>query len=158
MATNWRKYGLEPIAGTHGAHGARQFRDVDTGETVSRRQAENRRIIDEAGWDSWSQWQRTTSPTAHETSTSRRWQHFADISVQEGENASRADARKANSDFNAAYNDWRKTGYERGTSGKGYASDPRNRPHGPYAKFLEQAGLRPHGANYAVGGSPGRKR
>jgi hypothetical protein len=152
--TNWRKYGVTPLPETGKA---RRFRDIETGETLSRRQVENRRVIDESGWDSWSQWQRTTSPTARETTESRRWQAFADSAVREGDYDNRAQVRKANSDFNTAWNDWRKTGYERGPRGeKEYASDKRNRPGGPYAKALEASGKRTPGAGYAVGGSPKR--
>jgi len=155
--TNWRKYGVEPLPGDrHG--GARRFRDIETGEEMSRRQAENRRVIDEGGWESWSQWQRTTSPYARETKTSRRWQYFADSAVRDNKYDARSQARKADSDFNKAYNAWRETGFERGPRGEGALTDKRNRPRGPYAKFLEATGRRTPNAPYAVGGSPKRKR
>lgn len=167
--TDWGRYGLAPLTeaeakrmrernrpGVSSDPRVRQFRDTQTGEILSRRQAENRRVAIDTGWDSWSQWQRTTSPTARETQTTRRWQHFADSAVQAGKYKSRAEARKPDSDLNIAYNEWRKTGFERGS--RTDPSDPRNRANTPYARYLVASGMRSANAKYPVGETPKRKR
>lgn len=170
--TDWRKYGVEPIPESEAKRmrarnrpgvakdpRTRQFRDIQTGEVLSRRQVENRRVIDTGGWDSWSQWQRITSPTARETRQYKQYQEFARGAVADGKYGSRAQVRKADSEFNQAYNEWRKSGYERGSRAEDtFRSDPRNRPGGPYAKFLEETGRRPENAKYPVGATPKRKR
>jgi hypothetical protein len=93
----------------------------------------------------YNQWQKTTSPSAPETKTSKRWRYFEGAAVRNDAVDTRADARKPDSDIAQAWNAWRETGFSREDASK----------HGALAHWLVEVGLRDEDADYDVGDTPG---
>jgi hypothetical protein len=147
--TSWSRYGIAPT----GDPKTRAFRvtaekgvtvqgkHYPQGATMPRRQGENLRLVQESDWSSWDEMQR-----AHAGSGSFRdypdWVRKGAAERDRTESAQRSDP-----DFNRRYLQWKRAGRPRA-----------NDPNGKLANLLVEVGLRPAGATYRVGRSPGYKQ
>lgn len=143
--TDWRQLGVEPLPESGKA---RRFRDLETGEQLSRRSVENRRIILSTPWRSWGEWQSTTSP--REQSKRARDYRFWAQRAHENDRGSFAELRRPGSAFSNAYADWaHMTAEER--------RHDRDLPRGKLHHLLVEAGMRDPKADYPPGQTPLRK-
>jgi len=149
-ATDWGRYGIAPA----GDPKTRRFKvtaaggvnvggqHYNQGATIPRRQGENLRFaIDRSDWHSWDEWQRARAGQGS-------FADYPDWVVMGARERGRTEAKQRNDPaFNRAYLGWKRAGRPRG-----------NAPNGRLAQLLTQVGLRPAGATYRVGRSPGYKQ
>jgi len=149
-STDWGRYGLRPSGDpktrsyivtaeggitTGGRHYAK-------GEPMARRQGENVRFaVDRSDWRSWDEWQRARAGKGS-------FHDYPDWVVMGARNRNRGQAAQRDDvAYNRAYLGWVRTGRPRG-----------NAAGGRLAQLLVEVGLRPGGATYRVGRSPGYKQ
>lgn len=143
--TDWSRLGVEPLPETGKA---RRFRDTSTGETLSRRQVENRRVALGGHWESWSEWQDTTSPRS-QTRRAKDYRFWANRAHEE-RGASFATLRKPGDDFAQAYADYmHQSAAER--------RHDKTLKRGHFHHMLVAAGMRDPQADYPPGQTPLRK-
>jgi hypothetical protein len=104
---------------------------MPTGEIISRRQYENRRLAASTGFTSWSEYQRLAAES--------RYQYMADKAV-ELRGLSRRQVTGPASEFTELYREAKASGWDKDASG-------------PYAEMLAYVGLRPQSADWDVGQS-----
>ena len=148
--TDWSRYGIRPS----GDPKSRRFtvtadegvnvsgHHYAKGSSIARRQGENLRFaVDRSDWHSWDEWQRARAGQG-------RFSDYPAWVGQASRERGRSEASVRNDPaFNRAYLGWQRAGRPRG-----------NAPTGRLARLLTAAGLRPAGATYRVGRSPGYKQ
>lgn len=125
----------------HGySEGSERYLHESTGETLSRRQYDNRRFVD-LGWRSRDDYERRYDEGHSNMGGYRRWR---DAAIAKGIPRSVVD--DPGSEFNRLFLAARADDFDRGRRRRG--------PRSPIAKLLVYTGLRSDGATYSVGGSP----
>lgn len=117
-----------------------RYRVNATGETISRRQYDNRRYVD-LGWRSRDDFERRFDPGHSDMAGYRRWREAA---IANGV-ATPSQIDRPGSEFNRLFLRARADDFDRGGRRRG--------PRSPIAKFLVYVGLRDPGATFPVGGS-----
>jgi hypothetical protein len=112
------------------------------GREIPRRQGENLRfLVDQSDWHSWDEWQRARAGQG----SFRDYPSWVKLGADErGRSES---AQRNDPDFNRRYLQWKRAGRPR-----------TNAPTGRLANLLVEVGLRPAGATWKVGRSPGYKQ
>ena len=120
---------MAPLPGFHKLPGSSErYIRLSDGEEISRRQYENERFK-QAGWDSWSEYQRHAREEQFQ-----RWV----VAERQEHGGSWREIVSPNSRFSRDYAAALHSGWSK-------------KAHGPFAKLLENLGLRTHGANWDVG-------
>lgn len=145
LPSGWRR--ATPAENSATGHTRRAERYVaPNGDNVSRRQVENI-VAREAGWDSWSEYQRVAQTRTFRTQLG--------IGV-EGNNlpdkpSSYRNLAGPSTDFSVAYQRFR----EEGDLGGRWADSHDMGPDSPWADLQIAEGIRDEGAEYDIGDTPG---
>lgn len=139
---DWTPYGVKPTGNrqsrrfevTNESGVTIQGKHYARGDSISQRQALNRKYQADAGWESRSEYERE--------SRTKRFRDWAS-QVARHRDVSSARVRGSGSDFSQAWVDWKRSGFAGG-----------KRAGSPFARFLEGIGYREADAPYPVGQTP----